>query len=56
MPTARQVYLSQEPRRELEQVRDPHPKPDLRTKAAAILKVAQGQATGGPARRTQTRR
>ena len=44
MPKARQLHLSQEQRRELEQVRDHHPKPDLRTKAAALLKVAAGQS------------
>ncbi len=44
MATARQVVLSPEQERELIWARDHHQKAYLRTKAAAILKVAAGQS------------
>jgi len=44
MKQPREVQLSEEQRRELEWVRDHHPRPYLRPKAAAILKVAAGQS------------
>ncbi len=49
MAKARQVVLSPEQERELIWTRDHHQKAYIRTKAAAILKVARGasHATGG---------
>ena len=44
MAQARQVVLTPEQERELIWARDHHQKAYLRTKAAAILKVAAGQA------------
>ena len=44
MAKARQVVLTAEQERELIWARDHHQKAYLRTKAAAILKVAAGQA------------
>ncbi|MFN3763204.1 MAG: hypothetical protein ACK4WK_08405, partial [Anaerolineae bacterium] len=38
------VVLTAEQRAELEQMRDHHPKPYVRERAAAILKVADGQS------------
>ena len=38
------LSLTQEQREELIQARDHHPKPYLRVRAAAILKVASGQS------------
>lgn len=38
------VILTAEQRAELEQIRDHHPKPYVRERAAAILKVADGQS------------
>ncbi len=39
-----QVDLTPEQRAELEQVRDHHPRPYMRERAAAILKIAAGQS------------
>lgn len=44
MKKGREVKLNQEQRQELEWTRDHHPLPYLRAKAAAILKVADGQS------------
>ena len=56
MAKARQVVLTPEQERELIWARDHHQKAYLRTKAAAILKVARGasHATGGHAGLAQT--
>ena len=43
MPKRIVVELSQAQRRELEQVRASHAKPYMRERAAAVLKVAEGQ-------------
>lgn len=44
MAQARQITLTAEQERELVRCRDHHPKAYMREKAAAILKVAQGQS------------
>ena len=44
MAQARQLTLTDEQRQDLLDCRDHHPKADVREKAAAILKVAAGQA------------
>lgn len=44
MAARKQVSLSDEQRQELEQARDRHGKPYVRERAAAILKVADGQS------------
>jgi transposase len=44
MPKGQAVRLSVEQRQELEQVRDHHSKAYMRVKAAAIIKVADGQS------------
>jgi transposase len=44
MPCRKQLDLSEAQVRELTRVRDTHPKPHLRTKAAALLKVWQGES------------
>jgi transposase len=44
MSKGKEVKLSEEQRRELEWMRDHHPKPYMRPKAAAILKVADGES------------
>ncbi len=43
MPRTLTLDLSSEQRRELESVRDHHPQPYMREKAAALLKIADGQ-------------
>jgi hypothetical protein len=43
MPRTLHLDLSATQRAELEQMRDHHPKPHLREKAAALLKIAAGQ-------------
>jgi transposase len=43
MPRIIRIHLEEAQRQELEQVRDHHPKAFLRERAAAVLKVAQGQ-------------
>lgn len=45
MPKARVVTLSDEQVQELEGARDRHPKPYVRERAAAVLKVADGHST-----------
>ena len=44
MAARRTLELSDEQRAELERARDRHPKPHVREKAAALLKVAAGQS------------
>jgi hypothetical protein len=44
MPAPLKITLIPEQRHQLEDIRDHHPKPYLRERAAAILKVAQGQS------------
>jgi len=44
MPKPLEINLSGEARRELERVRDQEPRAYLRERAAAILKVADGQS------------
>lgn len=44
MPAPLQISLKPEEREELEKVRDTHPKAYLRERAAAILKIADGQS------------
>lgn len=44
MPRAYQLELSSEQHAELEEARKHHPKPYVRERAAAILKVAKGQS------------
>jgi transposase len=46
MPDPLRLELTPEQRAELEQVRDRHPKPYLRERAAALLKIAEGQTAG----------
>jgi hypothetical protein len=50
MPARYQLLLSQEQRQQLSWVRDHHPRADLRVKAAALLKVADGQPISQVAR------
>lgn len=56
MRLGRQVQLTAEQRRELEQFRDGSPKPYLRERAAALLKVADGEYTAEVARSGLLRR
>lgn len=44
MPKLRTIQLSDEEKRELEVVRDNHPKAHMRERAAAILKINEGQS------------
>ena len=50
MPARYQLVLSQEQRQELTRTRDHHPVAHLRVKAAALLKVADGQSISQVAR------
>lgn len=50
MPDPLKLELTAEQRAELEQVRDHHPKPYVRERAAALLKIADGQTAGQVAR------
>lgn len=50
MPARYQLVLSEEQRNELTRTRDHHPVAYLRVKAAALLKVAQGEAISQVAR------
>jgi hypothetical protein len=43
IPKLRTLSLTKEAKHELEIIRDTHPKADLRERASAILKVAEGQ-------------
>jgi len=43
MPRTLQLDLTKEQRQELERMRDHHARPHLREKAAALLKIADGQ-------------
>lgn len=43
MPRILQLHLSADQQRELEKLRDQHPQPHMREKAAALLKIAAGQ-------------
>jgi hypothetical protein len=43
MPRTLQLDLSADQQRELKKVRDHHPQPYMREKAAALLKIAAGQ-------------
>ena len=47
----RTVTLSWTQRRELEQARDHDPRPDVRERCAAVLKIADGAAAHAVARR-----
>ena len=51
MPKMIQVVLDRRQRQELEEIRDHHAKPYLRERAAAILKVADGQRVSEVAER-----
>jgi transposase len=44
MPAPLKIELSTEQRQELEAVRDRHPKPYMRERASAILKIADGMS------------
>jgi transposase len=44
MPKRFRIKLTPEQRHELERVRDTNPRPYMRERAAAILKIADGQA------------
>jgi hypothetical protein len=44
MPKPLQLELSDEQRRELEEVRDHDPRPYMRERAGALLKIAAGQS------------
>ena len=48
--TRRSLFLTEEQRQALEQARDTHPKPHVRERAGALLKIAQGQAAHAVAR------
>jgi len=50
MPDPLRLELTPEQRAELEQLRDRHPKPYLRERAAALLKIADGHTAGQVAR------
>ena len=50
MPDPLRLELTPEQRAELELLRDRHPKPYLRERAAALLKMAEGQTAGQVAR------
>src|SRR5438552_13826895 len=51
MPTTRQLVLSEEQRHQLTHLRDASPKPYLRERAAALLKIADGVPAAQVARR-----
>lgn len=51
MPKPRTLTLEPVARETLEQMRDHHPKPYLRERAAALLKIADGQTAAEVARR-----
>lgn len=44
MPAPLKIELTAEQRQELEEVRDKHPKPYMRERATAILKIADGMS------------
>ena len=44
MPAPLKIELSVEQRQELEEIRDKHPKPYMRERATAILKIADGMS------------
>ncbi len=44
MPKPIQLVLTAEERKELERIRDRHPKPYVRERAAALLKIAAGRS------------
>lgn len=44
MPAPLKIELSAEQRQELEEIRDKHPKPYMRERATAILKIADGMS------------
>jgi Winged helix-turn helix len=44
MPTTRRLVLTEEQRHQLTHLRDASPKPYLRERAAALLKIAQGMS------------
>src|SRR5262245_62625551 len=50
MPDPLRLKLTDKQRAELEQARDHHPKPYVRERAAALLKIAAGQTAGQVAR------
>ena len=50
MPAKRELYLGEVERMTLEAMRDHHPKPHLRERAAALLKVADGASVNAVAR------
>ena len=50
MPDPLRLELTPEQRAALEQVRDRHPKPYVRERAAALLKMADGRTAGQVAR------
>ena len=56
MPRILQLKLSSEQRAELETVRDTHKLPHMREKAAALLKIANGQPGSAVARQGLLRR
>lgn len=52
----RQIELSREARSRLQEMRDQHPKSHMRERAAAILKIAEGQSIAQVAREGLLRR
>jgi transposase len=50
MPTTRRLVLTQEQRYQLTHLRDASPKPYLRERAAALLKIADGMSAAQVAR------
>ena len=50
MPTTRRLVLTQEQRHQLTHLRDASPKPYLRERAAALLKIADGMSAAQVAR------
>ncbi|RPI96154.1 MAG: helix-turn-helix domain-containing protein [Chloroflexi bacterium] len=56
MPRILELKLSETARKELEAVRDRHPQPHMREKAAAILKIAAGSSGSEVARSGLLRR
>jgi hypothetical protein len=50
MPTTRRLVLTEEQRHQLTHLRDASPKPYLRERAAALLKIAEGTSAAAVAR------
>jgi transposase len=56
MPPPLKIVLTEEQEHELEDIRDHHPKPYMRERAAAILKIADGASGLETARHLLNRR